>query len=632
MHLPDEIIAEILGPALRVPDELFSDTSPNSPFSKYRTSTSAYLLVCQSWLRVSTPLLYNTVIVRSKAQADALSRVFKKHPEFGLFVKQLRVEGGYGVAMQHILQATTRLADLLLCFHIWSGDTVIGLTRSLPLVNPRRFILFDMFLYGVRTRQSQALVNAVTECMKEKWNRLTVFEFPEAAIDGSPLLLPFADTLKEVSSLEKVVIPMERFFGTEPQEYILTVAQNMSLKRIEFKAANTKENRALLKSNPEFMGHPGLRGLLKLPEAEELEDDAGITAGPLLCFNTELVPDTVWQEIIDCALMVNLRAPDFQARQAYMGIVLACKRFARLSQPILHDTVVISDKFDLSDLENHILRDPSLASAVWALHFTLDYDTPFPRQLYRKLGPALISGIHITVPSLKALARHFGCSLREIAKMKIAKSQELVPFDVFSDMRDLRWLGLSSRASFATDSINASALAHLHTLNLLDVDATALDVFCVTDLPNLRNFTFSTQVKKDIIPANEAAVRFLQKHGKKIEDLDIHYLCVNSCPLLDLCPRLESLIVVCGKNIPIINCLATRRTHILQKIGFDVEYQASASKKWSSLLRALEVDKLTSLEGIMIPTIQWPTNEHDISKSIGWESGWMEEEAWGSKK
>ncbi|KAJ7801061.1 hypothetical protein B0H14DRAFT_3490040 [Mycena olivaceomarginata] len=50
--LPDEIISEILSPALKVPDEAFCDTSNVSPFSNYSESTSAYLLVCKSWLQV----------------------------------------------------------------------------------------------------------------------------------------------------------------------------------------------------------------------------------------------------------------------------------------------------------------------------------------------------------------------------------------------------------------------------------------------------------------------------------------------------------------------------------------------------------------------------------------------------
>ncbi|KAJ7716224.1 hypothetical protein DFH07DRAFT_684410, partial [Mycena maculata] len=113
--LPDEIISEILSPALKVSDELFSDASNVSPFADYTpTSTSAYLLVCKDWLRVATPLLYSVVVLRSKAQANALEAVLRDNAEFGRFVKKLRVEGGHGMAMHTILKSAPNITDIFL--------------------------------------------------------------------------------------------------------------------------------------------------------------------------------------------------------------------------------------------------------------------------------------------------------------------------------------------------------------------------------------------------------------------------------------------------------------------------------------------------------------------------------------
>ncbi|KAJ7651135.1 hypothetical protein FB45DRAFT_732177, partial [Roridomyces roridus] len=112
--LPDEIVSEILSPALKVPDDLFFDTSETSPFANFTPSTSAYLLVCKDWLRVATPLLYSVVVLRSKAQAMALASVLKANPEFGRFIKKLRVEGGYGPSMHAILKSAPNITDLFL--------------------------------------------------------------------------------------------------------------------------------------------------------------------------------------------------------------------------------------------------------------------------------------------------------------------------------------------------------------------------------------------------------------------------------------------------------------------------------------------------------------------------------------
>ncbi|KAJ7156524.1 hypothetical protein C8R43DRAFT_883883, partial [Mycena crocata] len=114
--LPDEIIAEILSPALHVSEKDFCDNGHNpSPFSRYLESTSAYLLVCKAWLRVATPLLYNVVVLRSKAQAAALCQTLSKNNELGQFIRKLRVEGGYGSPMHKILQFAPNISDLLYC-------------------------------------------------------------------------------------------------------------------------------------------------------------------------------------------------------------------------------------------------------------------------------------------------------------------------------------------------------------------------------------------------------------------------------------------------------------------------------------------------------------------------------------
>ncbi|KAJ7490974.1 hypothetical protein FB451DRAFT_1221580 [Mycena latifolia] len=98
--LPDEIIPEILqvSPALKMSVEMFSDTSDVSPFAEYSESCSTYLLVCKSWLRVATPLLYHV------------------NNDLGKFLKKLWVEGGYGPSMSTIMQFSPNISDLLISF------------------------------------------------------------------------------------------------------------------------------------------------------------------------------------------------------------------------------------------------------------------------------------------------------------------------------------------------------------------------------------------------------------------------------------------------------------------------------------------------------------------------------------
>jgi hypothetical protein len=143
--LPDEMISEILSLVLNVPDDLFCDISETgSPFAGSSVSTSAALLVSKAWLRVATPLLYHTVVIRSRPQANALATVFKQPSDLGRFVKKLRLEGGFGKHMQQVLECTPNITDLYLSADMWSSDNVSGLVLGLPLLNPTRLIVRDL--------------------------------------------------------------------------------------------------------------------------------------------------------------------------------------------------------------------------------------------------------------------------------------------------------------------------------------------------------------------------------------------------------------------------------------------------------------------------------------------------------
>ncbi|KAF7335266.1 F-box domain-containing protein [Mycena sanguinolenta] len=204
--LPDEIISEILCPALKVPDELFSDNwgidtvgpfVPGSP-----VSTAAYLLVSKSWLRVATPLLYNVVILRSKAQAKALSLALLQNAELGRFIKKLRVEGGYGQPMRIILQCAPNISDLFLSLLIYSADNTSGLCKGLPLINPTRLILRDNILPKENKMISQ-LTEALVQALS-KWDRLCVLELPHTA--GSVRYSKIFQPLLESKRLHTLVI------------------------------------------------------------------------------------------------------------------------------------------------------------------------------------------------------------------------------------------------------------------------------------------------------------------------------------------------------------------------------------------------------------------------------------------
>lgn len=177
--LPDEIIKEILSPALEVADEDFANTSlTRSPFADYKLTSSTVLEVCKAWLRVATPFLYETVILRSKAQAQALAGALKGNPELGLFVKKIRIEGGYGTCILDVFQRCPALSDLWITTALWSNESITGYAKAFRSVNPRRLIVVDD-LNERDTKIREAVYRSLGEAALAVWFRLVCLSHPE---------------------------------------------------------------------------------------------------------------------------------------------------------------------------------------------------------------------------------------------------------------------------------------------------------------------------------------------------------------------------------------------------------------------------------------------------------------------
>ncbi|KAJ7263160.1 hypothetical protein B0H12DRAFT_991109, partial [Mycena haematopus] len=74
------------------------------------------LMVSHTWHRISTPLVYHTVVLRSKGQASTLAKILhaRRKLELGTYIRNLMVVGGFGKDMKRILQSTPNLRILRL--------------------------------------------------------------------------------------------------------------------------------------------------------------------------------------------------------------------------------------------------------------------------------------------------------------------------------------------------------------------------------------------------------------------------------------------------------------------------------------------------------------------------------------
>ena len=95
--LPDELWARVLYFVVALPDERFTDMSTprNAPRTRRAISSSGVLLVCKASMRIATPALYHTVVLRSALQVTSFCAALKQHPPLAKLIKRLRVEEHY---------------------------------------------------------------------------------------------------------------------------------------------------------------------------------------------------------------------------------------------------------------------------------------------------------------------------------------------------------------------------------------------------------------------------------------------------------------------------------------------------------------------------------------------------------
>ena len=142
--LADEVLQSILAPSLKVPDSMFEDVGPISPFSKVEQSSSDVLLVCKRWMRVTTPIIYHTVIIRTTAQAAALNAALMRNPEFGRHVRRFRLERPYPA---HITKAVVRtmpnIVDLCIPIGVLAANKPNDVYELLNKCQPQHLLLVN---------------------------------------------------------------------------------------------------------------------------------------------------------------------------------------------------------------------------------------------------------------------------------------------------------------------------------------------------------------------------------------------------------------------------------------------------------------------------------------------------------
>ncbi|KAJ7651021.1 hypothetical protein FB45DRAFT_780329 [Roridomyces roridus] len=629
--LPHEIISEILSPALKVSEDLFSDTSDVSPFSNYTPSTSDYLLVCKDWLRVATPLLYNVVVLRSKAQANALQQVLKANPEFGRFIKKLRVEGGFGTAMHTILKSAPNITDLFVSLSIYSSDNTGGLCKGLSLINPHRIILVDPNVVSpLKNKQLDALKKALFDCI-HSWSNLRIFGYPHAG--GYYQTAKWAQKATELSQLlAQTQVHTVAFDSLDmiPQ-WIATLYTIPSLKVLRFQ--RPLDDRLV----SEIESDPCLKKLAKytrIHKPTHIEPDIPPSLNPFfvpLQFTSKETRETIWRRVLFFAMYTEeMRSPTFSRRTSELypsrlPVLCVSKYFHRLALPYLLESLRLSS--NITGLAQLLEKVPHLGSSIRRI-FTAGI--PTTSSVYKQailvvfrhtprlevLAPVGDRPFYITMKMFEELGRIAGHSIQELSVFLSETEVSLSSFQRFTSLRtlDIGGYRLSGEVSRGTSNV-------LNTVQDLRIrESIVIELFV-----NIRLGSIRTLVLPWTLNGKHAVEDLIRVHGKKLHHLTLGPLHDGS-PVLDFCPNLTDieLLDVRGSFLCMYHSLYSSllQQDDLEKLTPGSQHHAlvkisSAGLPKNSDPQDVEamLDMYPNLREIEFRHFRWPTTEREISKS-----------------
>ncbi|KAJ7651051.1 hypothetical protein FB45DRAFT_997748 [Roridomyces roridus] len=531
--LPDEIISEILSPALKVSEELFSDTSDVSPFSNYTPSTSDYLLVCKDWLRVATPLLYSVVVFRSKAQANALQQVLKASPEFGRFIKKLRVEGGFGAAMLTILKSAPHIRDLFISLSIYSSDGTGGLCKGLHLVNPHRIILVDPH---------------------------RIFGYPDVGLyfDLSPWLTKATEFSQLLAQTQVHTVTFNSSFSDIPQ-WITTFYTIPSLKVLEFQRPLDEKLVSKIESDPQLKK---LAKYKRIYKQTHVEPDIAPSLNPFFVpmqFASEETRETVWKRVLFFVMYTEeMRSPTFKFSRrpsdlypSRIPILCVSKYFHRLALPYLFESLHLSYHMDITGLAQLLEKAPHLGSCIRRI-FTAGI--PTTSSIYKQailvvfrhapslevLAPAgdrlqhacAYDSIDITIELFDELGKVAGHSMQELS---VSLPDTEVPLSSLERFTLLRVLDIGGFGLRGEDLRGKPPSNVLNTVQELRIRETSVvEFFANTRLDSLR-----TLVLTPVYSRIQTFEYLVQVHGEKLHHLTLGRL--HGFQVFDFCPNLTNI-------------------------------------------------------------------------------------------
>ncbi|KAF9459710.1 hypothetical protein BDZ94DRAFT_990213 [Collybia nuda] len=639
--LPDELIREILIPLLHIDEKTFECVFARSPFASLLQSSSVLLCVCKTWMRVATPLLYNTVILRSKAQAYALQRTLRANKRFGSYIRKIRVEGGYGGAMKTILSLAPKITHIWLTLDLSGGDNTTGLCNSLALINPERVTLQDLSTTRI-TAPSQKLHTKLCDSFKV-WTNMVCPPIPSvwesykknlqrhislpSGWDGCyRYLTAFVNNLVGVQNLETIDVNESVIFSD-----LQTLAKIPSLKSILIRGYKpTGENLAVFEEHVTSItrgfSQPPLKFYWDIEDLVDIDETSEITpvhdslilpsCGPVSTASKKK-QELAWPLILRYIIDVNNtgHTNPYEMNETRLAISLVCKLFRSLTRSLIYTSPIPLQGKGIMKFAKRLAEEPPLRPLLRSLHFI------YPSiERYRQEAQEALRQIISFAPALQQISRSYsalgetlGASLICLRDITLDSIECPSIFSLFSALQiiDIR---VRQGLVIDIDRIPKQALNNITTLSLDVWNSSVFEMFYHMDLDALKHF-YTVHLHSGMIP-------FLEKHGPKLSKLMITNVNTISSNIFDLCPNLVRVELYSELGSIEAEFFACNTTHkLLETISMNLDKLSRVTvlglQKAQEALDSVDLSPFTALREFQIPTGRWPETELEIKKN-GW--------------
>lgn len=133
-------------------------------------SRTNVLLVCKKWMRIATPVLYEKVHLWNPRGTKAVAQLVKSNPDVGRAIRYLRLEGGMGRDLYTIVKNAPNIHTLWITPHVRASEGIVGLRKSLALLQPRKLCLLIRELK--RNKSSAEAERLITLAVAGTWKEL----------------------------------------------------------------------------------------------------------------------------------------------------------------------------------------------------------------------------------------------------------------------------------------------------------------------------------------------------------------------------------------------------------------------------------------------------------------------------